>query len=130
MALWDRVKSWVNEHILETPALETQVPDEPILPEEPLGGYPEEPLEGGENPITYEDSDEQITIVDDYGIFRGEMTFEEWWNASLLTSEQFHERFGYDFYNVELIYLLEEQLDIDWDWDSWREKYAGAMASG
>jgi hypothetical protein len=69
-------------------------------------------------------SGENIPIYDDYGIYRGAYTWEEWWEITLMDSETFHEDMGDDFYTTELIYLLEESLGIDWDWEAWREQYS------
>jgi hypothetical protein len=137
MALWDRFKSFINRGIEESPAFEPQTPEAPILPDEPLGGgFSLEPIgDSGGNPFYYGsssydayESNHLIVIIDDYGVYHGELTFKEWWENSLLTSEEFHLKFGEDFYNVELIYLLEEEMDIDWDWSVWKEKYASVFA--
>lgn len=116
MSLWSRFKGWVNEHI-------AQQPSGPLLPDM-LSPDVFTPVPPTQEPEYYsEPGDDQITIIDDFGTNQGTQSYGGWYQDSLLTSEEFHAKYDQDFYNLTLIYLLEEQLDIEWDWETWRGNY-------
>jgi len=68
------------------------------------------------------DPDEWTTIYDDYGDVLIEGTFEDLYEQSLMTAEEFEGIYG-DYTITDLIYDLELAYDIEWDWDTWRELY-------
>lgn len=121
-SLWDRFSGWVNEHILgkEEEAEEEEQYPPPIQPPE-YGEdveYPEEPYDFGAN--------DPIHIQDEFGD-HGTKTYEEWYQDSLLSSREFHDKYGDDWYNLDIIDFLEDYYDIDWDWESWRTAYEEAQ---
>lgn len=68
------------------------------------------------------DPTEYTTIYDAYGDVLAEGTFEDLYNDSLLTAEEFEQIYG-DYTITDLIYDLEMAYDIEWDWETWRELY-------
>lgn len=123
---WQRIIQRITDAIgglpPRPPREPDQWPEEPLPPPPPLP--PEEPP-GGDGGDDYG----MIHVVDDFGIDRGTQTWDDWYRDTLLYREPFHQKFGYDFSNIDLIYLLEEILDIEWDWETWRNDYARAQAA-
>lgn len=118
MSLWGRIKSFVNEHILAT---QEQTPPEP----EPF--YSEPPPYIPPPSEDYGDSSQVMSITDDWDIYRGTQTYDQWYQDTLLNTDQFQAKYGPDFHQLELIELIGDYYGIyDWDWDRWREDYAGA----
>lgn len=121
MGLWQRFKGFVNKQILRRgeemapapPPAPPPIP-EPSFAPEPVYQPPEQPLEIPDN---------YIHIVDDFGVDRGTQTYEGWYQDTLLSSEEFHLKYGYDFYNTDIIEWLEDYYGIEWDWDTWRTEY-------
>lgn len=114
---WSRFKGWVNQHILAQPPSTPDLPDmlspdvfTPVAPTDEPDYY-------------YDPTQGDITIIDDFGVNHGTQSYNDWYQDSLLTSEEFHAKYGPDFYNRTLIFLLEEELDIMWDWETWRNQY-------
>lgn len=68
------------------------------------------------------DPEEYTIIYDDFGDVLIEGTFEDLYEQTLMTAEEFEELYG-DYTITDLILDLEVAYDIEWDWDTWRELY-------
>lgn len=69
------------------------------------------------------DPDDYTTITDEYGDTIIEGSFEDLYNETFLTQEEFAEIYGEDYFITDLIHDLEAIYDIEWDWETWREIY-------
>lgn len=72
------------------------------------------------------DLDEYTTIQDEFGNTIIEGTFEDLYNETFYTSEEFYEIYGDEYSITDLIHDLELIYDIEWDWATWRELYGEA----
>lgn len=97
--------------------------EEPPPPLPPPIPPPIEEPEEDEEPEEPGIFDDRVTIYDDFGNLIGTYTEQEWLDITLLTNEEFREQFGFDFNRVTLIHLIEEYLDIEWDWDAFKSEY-------
>lgn len=112
---WQRIIQRITDAI-GRPLRPPREPGQWPVPPPPPGPPPEPP----EEPIG---GDGLINVTDDFGIDRGTQTWDDWYRDTTLNGESFKRKFGYDFDNITLIHLLEEILDIEWDWEKWRADY-------
>lgn len=96
--------------------------DEP--PEPPWGpGQPPPPPDlPGSFFTTPPDADDRVTLYDYFGDRIGTNDWSGWWDAAVKNT--YHDQ----IHVLNLIQLLEDEYDIEWDWEAWREAYASAHA--
>lgn len=78
-----------------------------------------EPIEDHEAPNLLDN----ISLYDNFGNYIGTENWQGWWDATIYLKYQ-----G-DIHVINLIQVIEDEYDIEWDWQAWREAYAAAHAA-
>lgn len=56
----------------------------------------------------------------------GTQTFDQWYNDTLLSRDEFIAKWGSDFYARDIIDYFTFDLDYDWNWADWAAEYEAA----